>query len=125
MDLLTPEDQSNVHYWASVLLAHSFLGFMISAIVSSFMVALTEKHYALRVSLTMSALYLILWEGMIQRMGAGFGDAYIDTFAFLSGALTWTFAATRKYYALLFVAAILGGVIAARLGKDDEKDKRD
>lgn len=123
MDLLTPSSQSNLHYWASVLLAHAFIGFMLSALGSGFSKALFDRAYPSRVALTISVGYLILWEVVLQRLGAGIGDAFIDSFAVFAGAMTWVYSATRNYLALGLVAALIGGIIAAR--NENGKDKRD
>jgi hypothetical protein len=123
MELLTPEDQSNLHYWVSVLLAHAFIGFMVAGGTSGISKVFLGKPYIVVVSLTVSLGYLILWEVMLQGLGAGVRDAFIDSFAFFAGASAWVFAATRNYLALGLVAALIGGIIAARM--EDDKDKRD
>ena len=123
MDLLTPSSHTDLHYWASVLLAHAFIGFILSGIASGFSVALFERAYPVRVALTIAAGYFVLWEIMLQRLGAGVGDAFIDGFAVFSGAATWVYAATRNYLALGVVGALILGIIAAR--KENGKNKRD
>lgn len=123
MDLLTPEAQENLHYWVSVLLAHSFIGFMLSGIGSGFSVALFDRAYPKRVALTVSLGYFVLWEFVLQRLGAGIGDAFVDGFAVFAGSVAWVYAATRNYLALGIVGALILGIIAAR--KENDKNKRD
>ena len=108
LDLLTPTDHAGAYEWASVFLAHFTLGLGLTAIVAALLDLLADEWTEpgdLAPALV-TFCYLVIWEGLVQRYGAGLTDAALDTFAVgiggLSGLLLWR----RKGAALGIVLAI-------------------
>lgn len=90
MDLLTPEAQDSAHYWVSVLLAHGFLGLVLTALVGALLdwVAGDWIEGTGWLALTIvTAVYAVGWEIGAQRLGAGWTDAAVDSVAVACGAL--------------------------------------
>lgn len=94
MDLLTPTDHAGAYEWASVFLAHMALGLGLVALVSAvldwaagdWMDGVGEVA-----AVIVAVVYLIAWEGFVQRYGAGLMDAAADTLAVASGGLLGLF----------------------------------
>lgn len=123
MDLLTPTDHADAYTWAAVLLAHSLLG----AVAWGFFGWLLSKSEDLTMSwreasfYAVSIAYFFGWEIGVQRVGAGWADAIIDTIAFSYGALmAWGLWAHRAKLVGLSVAVLaavgLAGVWRRRDG---------
>ena len=89
MDLTTPTDHAGAYEWAAVLLAHGLIGLALVAIVAALMDATDMINDAGRTAWVAVALgYALMWEGAVQRLGAGLGDAAVDSAAVaLGGAL--------------------------------------
>ena len=81
MDLLTPTDHAGAYEWASVFLAHMALGLGLVALVSAvldwaagdWMDGVGEVA-----AVIVAVVYLIAWEGFVQRYGAGLMDAALS-----------------------------------------------
>lgn len=90
MDILTPTDHAGAYEWASVFLAHMALGLGLVALVSAaldwaagdWMDGVGEVA-----AVIVAVVYLVAWEGFVQRYGAGLMDAATDTLAVASGGL--------------------------------------
>lgn len=105
MDLTTPTDHASAYEWAAVLMAHGFIGLVMVA-------SLAWITGRLRVSFwIISAGYLILWEGGVQRFGAGGTDALVDTFAIMAGGLIGLAAWTRRGAAVAASVALMVWVL--------------
>lgn len=98
MDLLTPESQAGAHYWASVLLAHAMIGAVLASAGSALVARLWPSMLAWPSSVQILTIgYAGLWEGAVQRLGAGLADAAVDTVAVAGGALVaWGLWAHRR-----------------------------
>lgn len=120
MELLTPTNHAGAYEWASVYLAHYAIGLFLTAIVAALLDAI--DGLSLRVGDTAAAIvtgvYLVAWEMGLQRLGAGWGDALVDTFAVglggLSGLFLWRRAGIRLAIALAAGAAVLWRGVRAR-----------
>ena len=114
MDLLTPTDHQDWHYWASVFLAHVALGIVLVAALAAFLEAIAGEWIddlgALSWAIVVS-IYGVFWEGMIQNLGAGWADAAVDTFAVASGGALGVFLWLR----LPARAAVIAALVAVAL----------
>lgn len=126
MDLLTPEAQDGAHYWASVLLAHAFIGLFLTAVLAAILDALDAFATAIDRATEgwtdgtgwlacgiVIACYGLGWEVAVQRVGAGWTDAAVDTVAVACGALAGVAAWARRGVALAASLVVLAGVAAA------------
>ena len=113
MDLLTPEAQTSAHYWASVLLAHAMIGAVLASAGAALVARLWPSMLAWPSSVqVLVAGYAGLWEGAVQRLGAGWLDAAVDTLAVATGALVaWGLWANRRRL-VRSAAAVLAVVLA-------------
>ena len=121
LDLLTPTDHAGAYEWASVFLAHMALGLGLVALVSAVLdwVAGDWMDGVGEVAAVIVAVvYLIAWEGFVQRYGAGLMDAAADTLAVASGGLLglflWRRAGVKAALALGLGAAVLWRGVRAR-----------
>jgi hypothetical protein len=98
VDLLTPEAQTSAHYWASVLLAHAMIGAVLASAGAALFARLWPSMLAWPSSVQVLTIgYAGLWEGAVQRLGAGLADAAVDTVAVAGGALVaWGLWAHRR-----------------------------
>lgn len=79
IELLTqPEAQTSAHYWASVLLAHAFLGVVLVLLFT----ALRAKHPVIAVSIVYA-----LFEMSHVAQGGEVSDSMVDWAGVVSGAL--------------------------------------
>lgn len=105
MNLTTPEAQAGAYEWAAVLLAHGFIGLALVAVVA------WATGRPMLAWFAVVAVYLLLWEVMVQRVGAGWDDALTDTFAVAAGALAGVSAWARRGWALAVSLAAMAGVL--------------
>ncbi len=103
MNLTTPTDHAGAYEWAAVYLAHMALGVALVAIVAA-VLSLVLWRQGAWAAIIASVAYWALWEGAVQRLGAGVADAAVDWSAVTLGAIV---AHTAWYHA--------GGSIAAAL----------
>lgn len=78
MGLTTPTDHDDAYVWVTVLTAHAAIG----------MVLTVELHEAfpLWIAATIAWVgYLLAWEGLVQRFGAGLLDALVDAAGVTAG----------------------------------------
>ena len=117
MDLLTPTDHAGAYEWASVFLAHFAIGLFLTAVVAAVLDALDS--FRLNIGDTAAAIvtgvYLVAWEMGLQRLGAGWPDALVDTLAVGLGGVSGLFLWRRNGHGLaaalaLGVAVLLRGV---------------
>lgn len=111
LDLLTPTDYAGAYEWASVFLAHMALGLGLVALVSAVLdwVAGDWMDVVSEVAAVIVAVvYLIAWEGFVQRYGAGLMDAAADTLAVASGGLLGLFLWRRAGVKAAGVIALSG-----------------
>ena len=106
MNLTTPTDQQDAYEWASVLLAHGFIGLALVAAVAWASGRMWLSFWIV------SAVYLICWEGGVQRFGAGGVDALVDTFAVMAGGLAGIAAWGRKGGAVAAALTLMAWVLA-------------
>lgn len=117
---MTPTNHAGAYEWASVYLAHFAIGLALTAVVAAALDAIDGLK--LRIGDTAAALvtavYLVAWEMGLQRLGAGWGDALLDTFAVglggLSGLYLWRRAGVRLAVALAAGAVVLWRGVRAR-----------
>lgn len=80
LGLTQPTDHADAYTWAAVLTAHAAIG----------MVLVVELHNVMALYAAVSAAwvgYLLFWEGLVQRFGAGLLDALTDAAAVTSGVV--------------------------------------
>ena len=115
MDLLTPTDHAGAYEWASVFLAHFAIGLFLTAVVAAVLDALDGLQ--LNIGDTAAALvtvvYLVAWEMGLQRLGAGWPDALVDTLAVGLGAASGLFLWRRNGKGLA-AALALGAAVLLR-----------
>lgn len=120
LDLLTPTNHAVAYEWASVFLAHVVIGLAVTAILAAILD--TIDRMALNVGDTsaglVTGLYLVVWEMGLQRVGAGWADALVDTFAVCIGALSglflWRRAGVKLAITLAAGIAVLWHGVGAR-----------
>jgi hypothetical protein len=111
MDLLTPTDHAGAYEWASVFLAHMAIGLALVALVSAVLDWIAGDWMdgvGEVAALIVSVVYLVAWEGFVQRYGAGLMDAAVDTFAVASGGLLGLFLWRRAGVRAAGVLALAG-----------------
>jgi hypothetical protein len=110
IDLLTPEAQPDAYVWLVVLLAHAFLGLTLTALVAPALARWTAMLPLPSAVQIVTMVYAVLWEGVIQRLGAGLLDAAVDTLAVVCGALiawgAWSHLGRKIAAALLVLLAV-------------------
>lgn len=115
LDLFTPESQAGAYEWAAVFLAHFAIGLLLVSAMAAILDAIGGDYIdgigPLSVSIV-AVFYALLWEGAVQRFGAGFMDAAVDSFAVFMGALCGVSAWYRKGW---LVAGSLIAMIAVAL----------
>ena len=99
LDLTTPEAQANAYFWLVVLLAHAALGVALTGIVAAVIDRIGREWIDHAGGLALAIVtvgYAGLWEGAVQRFGAGLGDAAVDTVAVLCGGAVGLWAWRRN-----------------------------
>lgn len=123
LDLLTPTDHVGAYEWASVFLAHFGIGLALTALVAAVLDWIDARtEWQLDVGTTapwlVSAAYLVAWEMGLQRLGAGWPDALVDTLAVslggFCGLFLWRRAGVNLAMALGLGAAVLWSGVRAR-----------
>jgi hypothetical protein len=123
LDLLTPTDHAGAYEWASVFLAHIAIGLCITALVAAVLDAIDNRsEWDLDVGTTapwlVTGVYLVAWEMGVQRLGAGWPDALVDTLAVglggLAGLFLWRRAGVRLAVVVLVVCGALWRGIRGR-----------
>ena len=123
MDILTPTDHAGAYEWASVFLAHFGIGLALTALAAAVLDLIdTRTEWRLDVGTTapwlVTVAYLVAWEMGLQRLGAGWPDALVDTLAVAlggaSGLFLWRRAGVRLALALAVAAAALWRGVRAR-----------
>lgn len=105
---LTPEAQRDAYGWAAVLLAHTALGALLTAVLGLARIGMIQAA-ALAV-----AAYGLLWEGgQILLAGAAARDSLVDAAAFTFGAALLAAAWARAGGPLAAAIAGLLGALAA------------
>lgn len=88
LDLITPTDHENAYEWAAVLLAHGFIGLVLVALAAAVLEAWAGEWIDDLGGLSwvlVVAVYAVVWEGLVQRLGAGLIDAGADSLAVACG----------------------------------------
>jgi len=112
MNLTTPTDHAGAYEWAAVLLAHGFIGLALVAVVAVLLDAaewITDTGRTAWVAVVLC--YALLWEGAVQRYGAGLGDAATDTAAVALGGAVGLLAWSRQGVALAVALVALCGLL--------------
>lgn len=95
----SPEAQADPYIWAAAFTGHMAVGLGLTAAVawplSGFARDWVDGVGALALLLVVLA-YALVWEGLIQRFGAGLADAAIDTMAVALGGLIGVAAWERR-----------------------------
>lgn len=107
LDLTTPTAHGSAYEWASVLLAHGFIGLALVAVLAWATGRMWSAFWAVSVG------YLGLWEGAVQCFGAGLADALIDTFAVAAGGLAGISAWARRGAGVAVSLALMAWVLAS------------
>jgi len=124
MDLLTPTDHAAAYDWAAVFLAHLSIGLALTAVVAALLDwADGRSEFDLDVGATapwlVTVAYLILWEMGLQRLGAGWPDALLDTLAIAiggaAGLFLWRRAGAKLAFVLMIGAVALAVYVGVRL----------
>ena len=117
LDLTAATDHSDAYEWAAVYLAHAALGVALVAVIAAALSLVMWRQGALAAVIA-SVGYGALWEGAVQRLGAGLLDAAVDWSAVTLGALVayaaWHHAGGWLAGALLAAVAILWRGVRAR-----------
>lgn len=100
--IFPPDDPRDPAEWAAVFAGHCFLGLALAA--AAVWAGLPPWAAPLG--------YLVLWEGLVQRFGAGLRDALVDTWAVALGAGCIWFAWERTAPALAACIALAGASTA-------------
>jgi hypothetical protein len=89
LDLTTPTDHAGAYEWLTVLMAHSVVGVVLTAAMAAFFdwAANGRGGTGFEAWFTSALCYGLLWEVIIQGVGAGWADAGVDTFAVACGGL--------------------------------------
>jgi hypothetical protein len=116
LDLLTPTDHAGAYEWASVFLAHIAIGLCITALVAAVLDAIDNRsEWDLDVGTTapwlVTGVYLVAWEMGVQRLGAGWPDALVDTLAVALGGLAGLFLWRRAGVRLAVVVLVVCGAL--------------
>lgn len=110
--LQLPEAQPDAYVWLVVLLAHAFLGLVLVALIAPVLARWTALLPLPSAVQIVTAVYAVVWEGLVQQLGAGWLDAAVDTAAVVCGALiawgAWSHLG-RKIAAALLVLLAVGG----------------
>lgn len=85
MTLTTPTDHAGAYEWAAVYLAHMALGVALVAVIAAAL-SLVMWRQGAWAAVIVSVAYGALWEGAVQRLGAGLLDAAVDWSAVTLGA---------------------------------------
>lgn len=94
MDLLTPTNHADAYEWASVFLAHMAIGICLTALVAVLLDWLADGLIGKTgevAALLVTSVYLVAWEGFVQRYAAGLDDATLDALAVGCGGLLGLF----------------------------------
>jgi hypothetical protein len=94
-EIFTPTDHADAYSWVVVALAHIAVGAVLVGALAG-VIALAgpwiESRGRLALVLVVAA-YLLIWEIAVQRVGAGWPDALLDTSMIAAGGalglLTW------------------------------------
>ena len=117
MNLTTPTDHAGAYEWAAVYLAHMALGVALVAVIAASLSLVLWRQGAWAAVIA-SVAYGALWEGAVQRLGAGVADAAVDWSAVTMGAAVgyaaWSHAGGWLAGALLAAGAILWRGVRAR-----------
>lgn len=117
MNLTAPTDHAGAYEWAAVYLAHAAMGVALVAVIAAALSLVLWRQGAWAVLAT-SAAYGALWEGAVQRLGAGLADAAVDWSAVTLGAAVghaaWSHAGGWMAGALMAAGAILWRGVRAR-----------
>ena len=113
LNLTAPTDHADPYVWLVVLLAHAALGLALTGAVAALLDRIGRgwiEFTALDAWILTSAAYGLLWEVFVQRIGAGWADAAVDTLAVslggAVGALAWRRRGPALAGAMLALAAI-------------------
>ena len=84
--IFPPTSEADPAYWSAVFAGHAFIGVVLTAI-AAVVVARRFNGVPVIIGAWVAVLgYAVLWEGLYQRLGAGLGDAAVDTLAVACGA---------------------------------------
>lgn len=86
MNITTPTDHAGAYEWAAVYLAHAALGVALVAVIAAALSLVMWRQGAWAAVIAIVG-YGALWEGAVQRLGAGLADAAVDWSAVTLGAL--------------------------------------
>ena len=112
--LTQPDAMMNDWYlWAAVLLAHGFIGLILTAAVAWIFKPAEELAGDMRrlAWVVVSAIYFLGWEGCVQTWGAGFLDAAVDTAAVSLGGLIGISAWARKGASVALSGDAMAGML--------------
>ncbi len=114
LDLLTGTDHADPYVWSAALLAHAFLGLILTGAVAAVLDAVDDEdwvdgHGGLA-ALIVVAGYFFVWEGAIQHFGEGLPGSLADTVAIAAGTAiglaAWARKGARVAVAALALAAM-------------------
>jgi len=106
-----PEDHLDAYTWLVVLIAHAGLGLALVAVLAAVLDAtewITDAGRTAWVAVTMC--YAALWEGLWQRIGAGWADAAVDSAAVALGGAVGVLAWSRHGVGLAAALLTLAGL---------------
>ncbi len=102
--LFPPTSEIDPAYWAATAAGHVFVGLILMSVLGW----LTDRHHFS--AFVVSVGYLLFWEWFWQGLGAGLGDAVVDTLFVASGAILALYAYLREWpkVALVLSASLIG-----------------
>lgn len=107
----TPDAQADPYIWAAAFAGHMAVGLVLTAAVAWPLSGAREWIDGtgwLAWALT-TAAYGLVWEGVVQQLGAGIADAAVDTLAVALGGLIGVAAWERR-------GGLIGAAVVVALG---------
>jgi hypothetical protein len=114
--IFAPENPADAAEWAAVLAGHFGLGIVLACVAGA-TVGRFFGRPALSGAQIASVAYAGLWEGLWQRLGAGIGDAALDSFAVACGAFAAAALWERKGAWLAGAVVAVSAVMARGIGR--------
>jgi hypothetical protein len=110
LDLFPPESPQDAAEWLAVAAGHGALGLVLTALVGLVLWAVRWRFGMPSVAAAQIAVagYGLGWEVAYQRLGAGLGDALVDT-AFVAGGAVIAWASYERKWSVVLGAILTMG----------------
>jgi hypothetical protein len=119
-ELLTATDHAGWYEWASVYLAHAFIGLFLVALVAAVLdwwAGDWIDGIGVVALVMVTALYGLVWETGVQGLAAGVPDAALDTAAVALGGLAGASAWARNGMTLAGALVASAGLLVAGIAR--------